>query len=191
QLSGRGAARDLHLGGAAERRHIDLRTERRLHEADRDLAHHVVALPHEQRMLVDVEQHVEVPGWAAVGPSLAFAPELEPRARVDTRRDLDAQLIRPPFDPRPPAGLAGIGDDRALPVAVTARLGDREEALLEAHLTRAAALWARPRRGARPGAVPATRLAGSEAGHGDRLLAAEGGFLEADLERVAQVLAAS
>src|SRR5262249_4128253 len=133
----------------------------------------------------------ELPGGPAVGAPLALPSQLEPRARVHTRWDLDAQLVRPPFDAGPAAGLTGIGDDRALPIAVTTRLGDREEALLEAHLPRAAALRAGPGSGARLGAVPATGLAGSQPGHGDGLLAAEGGFLEADLERVAQVLAAA
>src|SRR5262249_28921733 len=59
-LTGLGAGGDLHLGGATQRRDVDLRTERRLREADRHLAHDVVALPHEERVLVDVEQHVEI-----------------------------------------------------------------------------------------------------------------------------------
>ena len=45
------------------------------------------------------------------------------------------------------------------------------------------------RGGAGLGSLPPTGLAGGQTGDGDGLLATEGGLLEADLERVAQVLA--
>ena len=78
------------------------------------------------------------------------------------------------------------------PSHCVARLGDREEPLLEAHLPAAPAL--RAGAAAPCPALRATapaRLAAVPAGDGDRLLAAERGLLEQNLEVVAQVLAAA
>src|SRR5205085_8540150 len=105
-------------------------------------------------------------------------------------RDLDVQLLRLSLGAIATTRGARIGDDRSLTVAVTAGLGDREEPLLEPHLARAAALRAGARRRTRLRAAPSARLAGREARDRDRLLAAEGRFLEGDLELVAEILAA-
>src|SRR5439155_788091 len=83
---------------------------------------------------------------AGVRAGLALAAQLESRAAVDAGRNLDAELVRPPLHAGALAAGARVRDDRALPVAVAARLGDREEALLEAHLPRAAALRTGARR---------------------------------------------
>src|SRR5207249_3202322 len=154
------------------------------------LAHDVAPLAREERMLTHAEHDVEVAGRAGVRPGLALASQLEPRARVDAGGDLDVELVRPPLHAGAPAARTRLRDDRALPVAVAARLGDREEALLEADLPRALALRTGARRGPRPGAAPVARVAGREARHRDRLLASEGRFLEADLEVVAEILPA-
>src|SRR5437867_9365085 len=141
-------------------------------------------------MLAHAEHDVEVAGCAGVRPGLALAAQLESGAAVDAGRDLDVELVRPPLHAGALAAGARIRDDGALPVAVAARLGDREEALLEAHLPRAAALRAGARRGPRLGAASAARVARRQAGHRDRLLAPERRLLEADLEVVAEVLPA-
>src|SRR5438034_3927202 len=185
-----GASGHLDPRLALERRHIDLHPQGRLREAERDLAHDVVPLAHEERMLAHAEHDVEVAGCAGVRPGLAFAAQLESGAAVDAGRDLDVELVRPPLHAGALAAGARIRDDGALPVAVAARLGDREEALLEAHLPRAAALRAGARRGPRLGAASAARVARRQAGHRDRLLAPERRLLEADLEIVAEVLPA-
>src|SRR5207245_7526549 len=117
--------------------------------------------------------------------------KLQARAGVDSGGDLDAQLVRSALDARAAARRARVGDDRSLPVAVAAGLGDREESLLEADLPRAAALRTRPRHRPGLGAAATARLAGGEARHGDRLLAAEGRLLEADVELVAEGLPAT
>ena len=170
---------------------MDLAAEDRLREADRHLADDVRPLAHEERMLADVEDHVEVAGRRGPRSGLALATQLEARAVVDAGRDLDVQLLRPALGAAATARRTRVGDDRPLTVAVAAGLGDREEPLLEAHLARAAALGAGARRRARLRAPPAARLAGREARDRDGLLAAEGGLLEADLELVAEVLAPS
>src|SRR5262249_55342095 len=84
---------------------------------------------------------------------------------------------------------ARIGDHDPVSVAAAARLGDREEALLEADLTRAAALRAclRLRAGLRAAAV--ARGARGETRDRERLLAAARRLLEGHLELVLQVLA--
>src|SRR3989475_2223970 len=185
-----GASGHLDPRLALERRHLDLRPQGRLREAERDLAHDVVPLADEERMLAHAEHDVEVAGCAGVRPGLALAAQLESGAAVDAGRDLDVELVRPPLHAGALAAGARIRDDGALPVAVAARLGDREEALLEAHLPRAAALRAGARRGPRLGAASAARVARRQAGHRDRLLAPERRLLEADLEVVAEVLPA-
>src|SRR5204863_8284417 len=181
---------DLRPRLAVERGHLDLRPQRGLREAERDLAHHVGPLADEKRMLAHAEHDVEVAGHAGVRAGLALAAQLEARAAVDAGRHLDAELVRPPLHAGALAAGARVRDDRALPVAVAARLGDREEALLEAHLPRAAALRTGARRGPGLGAAAAARVAGRQAGHRDRLLAPEGRLLEADLEVVAEILPA-
>src|SRR5690349_9868202 len=85
--------RDLHLRRALERRHVDLRAERRLREADRHVADDVRPLADEERVLADVEHDVEVARRAAARRGLTLATQLETRAAVDAGRDLDAQLV--------------------------------------------------------------------------------------------------
>src|SRR5262249_52529862 len=125
----------------------------------------------------------------AVRAGLALASQLETRARVDAGRDLEAQLMRPLLDAGAATRLTRIGDDGSLPVAVSARLGDREEPLLEAHLTRAAPLRAGLRRRPGLGATSFARPARRESRDGDGLLGAKGSLDELELQLVAQVLA--
>src|SRR5581483_12123617 len=67
----------LHLRRAVERGHVDLRAERRLREAQRDVAHDVGPRALEERMLLDVEDDVEVARRAGVQPGLALAPQFQ------------------------------------------------------------------------------------------------------------------
>src|SRR2546427_1665773 len=164
-----GARGDLDPRLAVERGHLDLRPQGGLSEAERDLAHHVGSLADEERMLAHAEHDVEVAGHAGVRAGLALAAQLEARAAVDAGRHLDAELVRPPLHAGALAAGARVRDDRALPVAVAARLGDREEALLQVHLPRAAALRTGARRGPGLCAPAAARAAGRQAGPRDRL----------------------
>src|ERR1043165_1452352 len=140
-------------------------------------------------MLAHAKRDVEIAGRAAAAARLALTPELQTRAVVDAGRDANAQLVGPTLRPAPPTRGAGARDPLPLSVAVTARLRDREEALLEAHLPRATTLWTGFRLRTRLGAAAAARLAGGEARDGDRLLAAERRLLEGDLQVVAEILA--
>src|SRR5438132_6960104 len=78
-LTGLRTRRNLHLRGTLERRHVDLAAEDRLREADRHLADDVRPLAHEERMLADVEDHVEVAGRRGPRSGLALATQLEAR----------------------------------------------------------------------------------------------------------------
>src|SRR5262249_39555549 len=85
--------RDLHLEFAFQGRHVDLRAERGMREADRDLTDDVVALTGEQRMLADADDDIEVTGRTAVSSCLTFAAQLQPRTIVHARGDLDVQRL--------------------------------------------------------------------------------------------------
>src|SRR5215468_7152132 len=86
-----------------------------------------------------------------------------------------------------PGHVGGAADDDVAAIALDA---DRV-ALLEADLTRAAALLARRRLGARLRAAPVAGGARREPGDRDRLLDAACRLLEGDLELVLEVLAAT
>src|SRR4029077_6876823 len=109
----------------------------------------------------------------------------------DAGGNLDAELLHASLHAGTRARGTRVRDDGALPVAVTARLRDREEGLLKTALPGAVALRARARRRPRLGAAAVARAARHEARNRDRLLAAERGLLEGDLELVAEVLTAS
>src|SRR6185503_5871169 len=179
--------RYLHLEAAVERRDLDLGAERGLGDADRHLAHEVRALAREDRMLLDVEHDVEVTRRPAVIAGLALAAELQPRAGVDAGGDLHVDRV----GHAPRAGTlalrARVGDDLTMAVALPARLRDREEPLLEAHLSGAVALGAGLRRRPRLGTASPARLAAREARHRERFLAAATCLDERDLELVLEV----
>ena len=78
-----GGDRDLDL--PVERRHRDLRPERRLGERDRDVADDVVAVAREERVFAHRHDHVEVARRPTRVTRLAFAGELEAQPVVDAR----------------------------------------------------------------------------------------------------------
>src|SRR5262249_38263790 len=92
---------------------------------------------------------------------------------------------------RAAARRAGLVDDRALAAAGTTRLGDREEALLEADLAGATAFGTTPRLGA--GARPASLAVAAlrQARDGDRLFGAARGLFKEQLEPVLEILSTS
>src|SRR5690606_28253387 len=62
QLAGLGAFRNLQLDPAIQGRHFQLAAERRVGEADRNLAVQVLAVTLEDRVFADTDHHVEVAG---------------------------------------------------------------------------------------------------------------------------------
>src|SRR6185436_14049309 len=149
-----------------------------------ELGDHVRALAAEARVLLDVEDDVEIAGGAAVEPLLALAGEAQPRTLFDAGRDghLERALLLDP--PLAAAALAGVGDHRAAAAALRAGAGDGEEALREAHLADAAAGVAGGGRAGAGAAAALALLADLEARYLQRVGGAEGGLLERQLEVV-------
>src|SRR5262249_23246883 len=112
-----------------------------------------------ERMLLNVDDHVEVAGRAAGGAVLAFAVEPHSLTGRDARRDLDRQLTLATDAAGATAGVARLRDGLASPSTVSARPGDGEEPVLVAKLPCPAALTARFRRRALGGARSLAGLA--------------------------------
>ena len=81
------AGRDVQLLAAVERRHLDAPAERERREADRQLAVEVVLFAMEERVLLHVDDDVEVAGRAAGGAVLAFARGGAAAGRWRSRRE--------------------------------------------------------------------------------------------------------
>src|SRR3990172_897053 len=186
-----GPFRDRQLGpAAAERRHLDHRSERGLGEADRKLAQKARALALEEWVLGDPQDDEEVARGPAPRPRLAFARDAELAARVHPGRDLDPQR---PLDRTLALAITApalLGDDAPGAAAVAAGAGDAEEALLEGDLSRAPARGAGRGLGARGGAAAPAGRARLGPRDLDLRLGPERGLLERKVEVVAQVGAA-
>ena len=78
---------------AVERRNLDLATERERGEVEWNLAVQVVPVPLEKRMLLHVDDDVEVAGRAAARTRFAFTTEAQALSRGDAGRNADAQLL--------------------------------------------------------------------------------------------------
>src|SRR5690606_28017811 len=167
QLAGLGAFRNLQLDPAIQGRHFQLAAERRVGEADRDLAVQMLAVTLEDRVLADIDHHVEVAGRPTEGPRLALAGQADAVAAVDAGRHLDRQGLVFLDAPLTLAGATGIGDHLAAAVAARAGLLHREEALLHADLADAATGTAGDRRGALLGTGAVTGLAAHQGRHAD------------------------
>src|SRR5690606_14013145 len=161
-----------------QRRDLDLAAQCRGGEADRHLAVQVVAFALEHGVRADVDFHVQIPRPAAIDARFAVAAVTQAQALVDTGRNLQFQCLVALDAPRATAAAAGIGDHADGTVALGAGLLDREEALLHAYLTGAAAgragLWL----GARFGATAVAGAAGFRRGNADGLVGAARGFLK-------------
>ena len=146
QLEARAGLRaggDVDVLAAVERRHLHAAAERERREADRHLAVEVVLLAMEERVLLHVDDDVEIAGRAAGRTVFAFAVQAEPLSRRDPGGNLHRQLALAADTSGAAARLARLGDRLAGAAARRARPRDGEEALLIAQLTRALALAAR------------------------------------------------
>ena len=121
-LAGLRARLELELGVSVERRDRDPRAERRLGHRQVDLREDVVALAREARVVLHVDEDVDVARLAARQPGVALAGDADPLAVVDARRDVD---VEPPLVEDPPAAAAGLArrlDHATGAVAAWARL---------------------------------------------------------------------
>ena len=151
------------------------------------MAIEVIVFTMEGRVVVDVDDDVEVARRAAGGAVLPLAIEAKPLAGRDPRGNLRGDLALAPDASRAAARLAGFADDLAAPAARRTRARHREEALLVAQLTRALALGAHFRRAARGRAGAPAGLAGFLARNLDGGFGPGKGLFERNLEVVAQV----
>src|SRR6185503_20102988 len=175
---------------AFERGNGDLAAERRRRIGQRDFAVQIVAVAVKERMVLHVDDDVEIAGRAAAAARFALAAQAQALPARDAGGDLHRQLALVLHAAGATARGAGRADDRARSAALSAGARDREEALLVAQLASPVAL--RARLGLRPGrrARPVARLARLLAWNLDRRLHTLGGFVERDLEVVPEVDAA-
>ena len=129
--------------------HLDLAAERQRREVQRDFAVQIVAVALEERVLLHVNDDVEIAGGAALRAAFAFAVEAHALPGGNAGGNLHRQLALLLDEPGAAAGHARLGDDLARAPALPAGAGDREEPLLIAQLPGAAALRAGRRRRAR------------------------------------------
>src|SRR5215469_16415847 len=186
------AGGDLEMHLAFEGRDFDLGAEGSLRETDRHLDNHVVVLAHEERMLLDVDDDVEVAGRAAAEAGLTLIAELEARAVIHPRRNLDRERLGFADASLALALRARVGDRLALAAALRTRGRYREKTLLRADLAGAATVGALARAGrAVLGARAVAPVAGRQALKLDRFFGAARRFLEFDFEIVTEVVAAA
>ena len=99
----------------------------------------------EERMLVHVDDHVEIAGRTAAGARFAFVAQAKTLAARDARGNLHRQLSLLLHAPGAVARGARRADDRAAAAALTAGARHREKALLIPQLAAAVTLGARLR----------------------------------------------
>ena len=188
-LAALGAGRNLQLDLAFKGRNFKFAAESRLGKGDRNLADEVVPLTLKDRMLLDGDHHVKVAWRATLGTRLTFTVHLQAVPRFYPSRDFQGKGLLAAGQAGAPAVAAWVGNLFAFTMAVRARAGQGEEALLEAHLavagTGAAGLGA----GAGLGAAALAGLAAVVSGNLDLGFQAESGFLKGDGQVVAQVIA--
>lgn len=190
---GLGAFWDGELLLAAEDGHGDGVAEGGLGEGDGHFVDEFLAAPLEVRVLLEEDGDVEVSGMAAAHAGVAGALVDEADAGVDAGGDLDGVVARVAHAALASAGLAGFGDDAALAPAGGAG-GDGGEGaeyrvLYVADLAGAVAGAAGLGGGAGFRAGAFAGFAGLGMGQLEGFGRAEGGFLEGDLQVVAQVRA--
>src|SRR5262245_11888408 len=188
--SGLRPLRNLHLFRTIQCRHQDFSAERHGGEVDWNLAEQVVAVAAEERVLLHVDDNVEVAGGTASRSRFALALQAQLLSGGDAFRNLDCDLPLLRDAPGAAAGLARIADD--LPGAAALRAGARhgEEPLLEPDLPLPAALRTLARRRAGRRSRSVTRLAVLLPRNLNRRLGPDRRFFEGDLEVVAQIGAA-
>jgi hypothetical protein len=125
-----GAGRDLESDGLFERRHPDRTAERRLGVGDRDSEGEVAPLAPEQRVRRHVHDHVEVARRPAVGSRLAASLHADALAILHSGGNPDLDLSLPLFEARALARRARVDDAGPTALAVRARRGQREHALV-------------------------------------------------------------
>ena len=108
-----GARWDLDLVRTVERVELDVGSERRLHDGDRQPPPEIVAAPFEVRMRRDAHDHVEVAGGTTARTGRSASGEPQPLSFVDAGRHLDVDRARAVDASGPAARQARIRHDLA------------------------------------------------------------------------------
>src|SRR4029453_15520221 len=177
------------FGLAENRRHLHGATQHQRREVHRDLAIQIVPVAPEELVVAHLDHDVEIAGRSTGGPMLALALQPQPLTGGDACRDLHGELALSRDPAFTVARRTRFRDDLPDAAALMARPGNGEEALLVAKLTATTARGARGRRRSWRGAAASAGVAGLGAGKLDRRFSAARGFLERDLEIVAEVRA--
>jgi hypothetical protein len=82
----------------------------------------VVAVPLEHRVLIDIENYVEIAGGTSPSPCIALARQSDLRTVLYACRYVDLELARTAFSTFSAAALAGVGHDLATASAPWTRL---------------------------------------------------------------------
>src|SRR6266851_4065097 len=77
---------------AVESGNFELRAQGRLRYIDGDLTVQIVPMPVEDRMIADLENHVQIARRSPVGTGLSFLRQAQSRTIVHARRNVDLQL---------------------------------------------------------------------------------------------------
>ena len=73
--------------------HLGLVTEGQVGEGDRKVAVQIGALPREQVVLANADEHVEIARRSSIDPARALAADAQPHLIVDPGRDLDPEQV--------------------------------------------------------------------------------------------------
>jgi hypothetical protein len=133
-----GARRNLDPGAAAvDRRHLDLATQGGGGHRDRHAAEQVHPVALEDRVLLHLDEDVEIALRPAAQAGFALAGKPDPRAGFHPGGNVHRKLAFLFHPALAVAGAAGVLDGLAHAVAVRAGAFDREEALLRPDLAHA------------------------------------------------------
>src|ERR1700722_4942174 len=180
-------ARNLENDLAIERRHLHRTPERGRREADRDLAGQMAPLALEDRMLAYADLDVQIARGSAVAPRFALPVQTDAIAAIDAGGNIHRERLLLPHASLAVAGVARVTDDLAAALGARARLLNRENGLLHAHLTLPVAGITDLGRGPFGRSRPVADLALRERGNLDLGVGAEHGLLEVELELEAQI----
>ncbi len=185
-----GALGYLHVHGAVQGRHLHRGAQRRLHEGDGHLHHHVIAAALEELVGLDGDIHVEIAVVPAVGARITAPLDPEPRALIHALRYGHIHLMPLSGMAGAMALLAGVLDNLARAAAAGAGglVYDAAEGGVLHLLAHARALAVRALLCVRA-ALAMAFGALLRAGIGDLHLLAEGRLLEGKLQLVAEIRA--
>src|SRR5450432_4192958 len=171
---------DFQPFGIFQRRHIDMPAQRRLREADRNLADDVVVVPAENRMRPDLDIAMQIARGRAILARLALAADAHRLSFMNAGGNFHGDDALAHLPPRAAAGAALIFHDRSSAAAIRAGRHHAEhsaESLLR-DATLALTLRTSRRLRARFGAAAFANIADILLFKFDRLFAACRNFLE-------------